>query len=117
MPLRRKVFFILFLTVLTYGVLDYCVQRLIILPSYIALEKDEAQKDIERCVAALNREIEHLDILNHDWAAWDDTYQYVQDKDDEYESSNLVDSSFTGNRLNLIYIFDKNGNKLWGRCC
>ena len=50
---------------------------------------------------ALNREIYHLDSFTNDWAAWDDTYRFMQDRDPIYIESNLVDQTFVGNRLNL----------------
>jgi sensor domain CHASE-containing protein len=97
-----------------YAALDYGIQRLIIFPSFVELEEKEAKKDLERCFEAIGREIYHLDTFNHDWAAWDDTYQFVQDENTEYATSNLVAETFVQNGLNLIYVCDENGKVVWG---
>ncbi|RMF86757.1 MAG: hypothetical protein D6736_14375 [Nitrospinota bacterium] len=114
MSLRVRILAILCLVVVLYAVLDYSIQRFVIFPSFTALEREEAQKDLERSVEALQREIYHLSLLCNDWAAWDDTYAFVQDRNPAYIESNLVLSSFTDNNLNLIYIVDTQGQVVWG---
>ena len=67
-----------------------------------------------------------MDVLQDDnspYKAWDpqtgayqnydDTYGYIEDKNPAYEASNLVDSTFSLNKLNLIILIDKSGKKVW----
>jgi sensor domain CHASE-containing protein len=112
--LRWKISLILLIVVTLYAALDYGIQRLIIFPSFSELENKEAKKDLERCFEAIRREIYHLDTFNHDWAAWDDTYQFVQDENTEYAASNLVAQTFVDNGINLIYVCNENGKVVWG---
>jgi PAS domain S-box-containing protein len=98
-----------------FGSAEYGVLRWIIFPSFLALEREEAGEDLERCVRALNREIYHLDSFTNDWATWDDTYRFMQDRDPIYIESNLVDQTFVDNRLNLIYIITPKGEIVWGQ--
>jgi sensor domain CHASE-containing protein len=114
MSLRWKTSLIVVIVITFYAALDYGIQRLIIFPSFVELEHKEAKKDLERCFEAISREIYHLDTFNHDWAAWDDTYQFVQDRNAEYATSNLVAETFVQNGLNLIYVCDENGKVVWG---
>jgi len=114
MSLRSKILLILLAVVTLYAALDYGIQRLVVFPSFIALEQHEAKKDLERGFEALRREFYHLDTFNHDWAAWDDTYQFVRDRNTEYISSNLVAQTFIDNKLNLIYVCDEAGKVVWG---
>ncbi len=114
MLLRSKILLILLVVVALYAALDYGIQRLVVFPSFIALEQHEAEKDLERCFEALRRESYHLDTFNHDWAAWDDTYQFVRDRNTDYISSNLVAQTFIDNKLNLIYVCDEAGRVVWG---
>ncbi|MGD8563471.1 MAG: CHASE4 domain-containing protein, partial [Desulfarculaceae bacterium] len=60
------------------------------------------------------REIRHLGILCNDWAAWDDTYEFAAQPNQEYRDSNLLPETFSDNRLNLIYIYDRQGRAIWG---
>ncbi|RLB82509.1 MAG: hypothetical protein DRH17_05700 [Deltaproteobacteria bacterium] len=114
MSLRSKILLILFVVVSLYAVLDYGIQRLVVFPSFITLERHEAKKDMERCVEALRREIHHLDTFANDWAAWDDTYRFVQDGNKDYIESNLAVETFTGNNLNIIYVCNVKGEVVWG---
>ena len=95
------------------GIAEYAIHHLIIYPSFLALERDEAQKDLERSVQALEREIDHLDSLVHDWSAWDDTYKFVKTPFEDYVWSHPILSSFLENSVNLIYICDTDGRVIW----
>jgi two-component system NtrC family sensor kinase len=114
MPLRTKISLILLAVFILYAGLDYGIQRLVVFPSFVSLEHQAAKRDLERCVEALRREIYHLDTFNHDWAAWDDTYAFVRDRNSEYIQSNLVAQTFVDNNLNLIYVCDGQGTVVWG---
>ena len=114
MSLRSKVLITLSLVIVMYTVLNYFVQRFVIFPSFVELERNEAKKDMQRCIEALRREIYHLGILTDDWAAWNDTYKFVQDPNTDYTESNLVVETFTDNNLNLIYICNTTGQVVWG---
>jgi len=115
MSLRTKILIILMAVVALYAGLDYSIQRFVIFPSFADLERDEAIKDMERCAGALLREIHHLDALTHDWSAWDDTYEYIRNRNNSYIASNMVISSFVDNHLNLIYLLNSDGRVLWGK--
>lgn len=95
-------------------VLDYGVQRYIVFPSFQSLERSEATKDIERCRTAVAREIEHLNSFTADWASWDDTYQFVEDRNDTFIKTNLLIDTFVDAKMNLICVFDNTGKVVWG---
>ncbi|MBC2717641.1 MAG: HAMP domain-containing protein [Desulfobacteraceae bacterium] len=115
MAIRTKIGVILLCAVISFSVVEYCVQQFIILPGFFSLERDEAVKDADRVSKAIKNEIRHLSTLCWDWSAWDDTYDFVQSRSKEYIKSNLVLSTFTGNNLNLIYICDADGHVVWGK--
>jgi PAS domain S-box-containing protein len=94
--------------------IGYLLQRFILLPSYIELEQHQAKEDVGRCLEAIKSELHHLELLADDWAAWNDTYRFIQDRNEEYIESNLVVETFTGNRLNLLYICKLDGKVVWG---
>jgi len=114
MPIRTKIVLISFLVVTLYVGLDFVLQRTIIRSSFEILERQQAQRDIERCLGALRREIHHLDQFCSDWAARDDTYAYVQEANGKYEASNLVPSTFIDNALNLLYLLNERRHVLSG---
>lgn len=115
MSLRAKIFLLLSVVALSYVSLEFGLQRLIIYRSFVALEKREAAKDMLRCVAAIEREVHHLDGLTNDWAAWDDTYAFVASLSPAYVEGNLPLPTFQNNRLSLVYYVDRKGGVVWGK--
>ncbi|BCS96381.1 hypothetical protein DSLASN_20130 [Desulfoluna limicola] len=115
MQLRSKVIGIILASFLLYGVVESCIHRFIIFPTFVSLEKEEAAKDSKRVSLAIQDKFRHLNTLCHDWAAWDDTYAYTISQSKQYEQSNLVPGSFFNNNLNLLHIYGEKGNKLWGK--
>jgi len=113
--LKTQVLLILALVFVLYATINLIIQRVIIFPNFVTLERDEAQKDVERVVQAIHNEIHHLNALTHDWAAWDDTYKFVQSPFEEYTKGNLNITAFTINSLNLIYIIGLDGKVVWGQ--
>jgi len=116
MSLRLKILLILSVVVVVYVGLYYGIQRLCVMPSFLEVEQNVAVKDVERCIGALQREIHHLDLLTHDWAAWDDTCQFVEDRNSNYVKANLTPETFENNNNNLIYIYNTQGELVWGKC-
>ncbi|HEX9896358.1 MAG TPA: CHASE4 domain-containing protein [Dehalococcoidales bacterium] len=57
--------------------------------------------------------LDSLDIMNHDWAAWDDTYIFAQDRNQDYLDSNTTDQTMINAGLNLIAIMDSSGQTIF----
>jgi two-component sensor histidine kinase/sensor domain CHASE-containing protein len=115
MSLRKHILLILFIVIALSIGFDYAIQRMIVFSSFVSLEQSEAKKDMDRCVQAIHREIHHLDLICHDWAAWDDTYEFVVDKNKNYIESNLNDESYKINNVNMIYVVNKDGKVVWDK--
>ncbi len=109
MTLRSKVVLILVSVFIIYGAVDFSIQRFVVFPGFKALENEHALKNSKRIVQAIEREMHHLNLLCFDWAAWDDTYDFVESFSKEYIDANLVTNTFMGNSLNLISIYNTKG--------
>jgi two-component system, NtrC family, sensor kinase len=114
MKLKIKLLSLLFAVFALYIVADYAIQKSVVYPSFLALEREEGVKDLERARGAIARESEHLGNLCHDWAGWDASYKYIGDRNEAYVSENLILTSFTETKLNLIYLIDVKGEVVWG---
>lgn len=114
MLLRGKVISLILFAFVVLGAIYYAVQQLLILPSFITLEREESNKDMGRAVLAIQREAEHLDSSAADWAFWDDTYLFALDGNAEFRKENLNKESLAGLKVNLLYLFDERGKPLWG---
>lgn len=73
MSLKLRIAIIVICVFVLYGILEFGVQRNIIFPSFLSLEREEAIKDSKRTILAIQGEIHHLNNLCKDWASWDDT--------------------------------------------
>ncbi len=115
MTLKSKISLILVSVFVLYGIVNFGIHRSIIFPSFLSLEHEEAEKNVNRSVRAIEREIHHLDLLCSDWAGWDDTYEFIESYSDTYVKSNLTITAFTENKVNSIHYVDRNGKVVWGR--
>ncbi|MGD9160029.1 MAG: CHASE4 domain-containing protein [Desulfobacteraceae bacterium] len=115
MSLKLKVAFIITGIFIILGFVDYSIRQFIIFPGFLSLEREEIENDAVRIEEAFNREIQSIDTLLHDWSAWDDTYEFIDDPNEEYIEANLPVSTFENNHLNLIYFISENGHIVWGK--
>lgn len=115
MSLRLKIGLIVALAISLLALSNYAIQRLAVYPSFVALERDAAQKDIKRCRDSIRGEISHLGATCNDWAAWDDTYAFMAEPNEKYKKSNLIPEAFIDAKLNLLYLVNLRGETTWGR--
>lgn len=115
MSLRDKVLLVLLGAILLYSGVEFAIHHWILFPGFLRMEEHQAEQDLQRVRFALESEIDHLDMVCWDWAAWDDTYDFVTSRDPEFVASNLVLSTFLDNRINLIYFYDRQGRLVWGQ--
>lgn len=115
MKLRPKIVSLILVVFLGYLGASFVIQRLVILPSFVTLEQERAVKNVQRCREALTRETEHLKIQCHDWASWDDTYDYAEDRNETYMRENLTLEAFENTELNLMYFISADGDLIWGK--
>ena len=56
---------------------------------------------------------DNLKILSSDWGEWDDTYEFVQNKNKNYIKSNLNPESIATLGINYLYITDLTGKTVY----
>ena len=91
------------------------IQKKIILPSFLELERNGALSDVQRTVETIKGDLKALDMVCFDWSSWTDTWTFVKDKDPEYIASNLVITTFRDGEIHLFIIVDALGKVIWGR--
>lgn len=113
--LRGHIFFYMILLVSIYSVANYFIVKLIVSPRHLSIERELAQQETERFSRALLREGEALETIAHDWSAWNDTYDFVQNSNVEYITSNLPDTTLTIGGFNLLAFYRLDGSLVWNR--
>ncbi len=80
----------------------YAAAHLIVMKSFAALERDNMRQHIVRVQAALSNKIDEIASFAGDYAAWNDTYLFIQDENAAYIESNMNDTTFENLQLNLF---------------
>lgn len=85
------------------------------LPDLQLIQSHSDQNEIERVVKAFEQQVREISRINYDYGVWDDTYEYIESRDEEYITSNFVADTFSSLSLNTILIYDATGELAWGQ--
>lgn len=113
MSLRNQIILLLTLLSVLFVAASYGVQALVVMPTFERLEQQQALRNAKRCIEAVNRDAENLSNFVNDWAAWDDTWNFVKDRNPSFQENNLTEDTFSVAHVNLICILDEQRNVVW----
>jgi diguanylate cyclase (GGDEF)-like protein/PAS domain S-box-containing protein len=83
--------------------------------NFTDLEKQDVNKNVHRVLSAISDDINRIDSSDRDWAFWDDTYEYIADKNSKYLINTLTDTPFVELKLNLFLLINSSGEIVYGR--
>jgi PAS domain S-box-containing protein len=92
----------------------YLGSSLLIRKGFTLLETRDARKDVDRVLLALSERGSILKWSAQDWAYWDDTYAFVQNRNENYLKDNLNPEAMSNLHLQLLAIMDPAGRVVWG---
>ena len=115
MNLRRKTVLAMTVMPIIMIVVTYFCAQFILMDNYAALEKQRAEVNVKRGLSALSNVLAELDSTVSDWAGWDDTYIFVQDINEDYIESNLVEGTFVNLGLNIMLFMNTEGEVVYGK--
>ena len=75
------------------------------------LEKTQNESNIKSFLASIDNEIKNLKNTTNDYATWDDTYEFIKNKNKQYIYENFREGSETLKNLSIdsmIYVNSKN---------
>ena len=78
------------------------------------LEDKYIIENVERTKKEIFKEIEVLDTIVMDWAVWDNSYQFMIDKNPEYIKANLSEDTLNNLKINIMLFIDNKGNLVHG---
>ena len=114
MSIQNKGIILSFIVFCLYGLTGYVIQRQVVLPSFVALDRATATDNTSRVIEALNREVELLIPSATDWGTWDDTYQFMEDRNETFLTSNLNSTALESLKVNFLGLYDTEGLQVWG---
>ncbi len=114
MSLRTKVSAILVVCMAGVVVAHFLVGQLVVQPKFEALERERAQQHMEVVKNAFSQRVAEMSRLTKDWAYWDDSYDFVRTCSPEYIASNCTPEAFAELEINLLHVYNEQGELVWG---
>ena len=114
MKLRNKVLITVSLAWLLFLGLTYIGSRLILVQSFLVLEKDRANRDLGRVDQALDQISYSLYTFTSDWTHWDDLYAYMQGKKPDFVPGNFNMTAYVNSHISLLTYWNKQGKLMVG---
>lgn len=113
MSVKNKVMSLVLAVFVVYGALSYSMQYFYVLPSFVALEQEELQKNMKRVMQAVEWETRRLTATATDWATWDDTYAFASGNKSDYVRANLYPQVLQQLQIGYMGLFTTQGDPLW----
>lgn len=107
MNLRTKTLITVIITFFSAIIFIGIINGYIIIKSHLQVERNSCIENTNRAISLINDRINFLRDKAADWAAWDDTYNFVEKPNSEYIRSNLNNFVFDELKMNLIYFLNK----------
>lgn len=115
MSLKSRIFWILAVVSLVLLIVT-CIGLFVVMGRSLGdLEQVAVDKDVHRIEAGFKQRYNALYAFTADWAAWDDSYEFVEDGNADYIDSNLISTTFVDTPLNLIAFYRPDGSSHWSR--
>jgi len=114
LTLRIKTLSIVGGTLIGVLIILYAAASAILLNGVVLEEERDVHRDLQRALDALTEDVTRLNMTTRDYAAWDDTYAFIQDADEAYIQSNLVAETFVNNQLNLMLFINSSEQLVYG---
>ncbi len=115
MTLRQQTFLMVGTALTGLLILLLMVSSNLLLKDFSELENQSVEKDITLLVNALTEEVYNLYVQAGDYSRWDDTYQYMQNRNEQYIQSNFPENTFSDLNLNLVILLDRKGQLVFGK--
>jgi diguanylate cyclase (GGDEF)-like protein/PAS domain S-box-containing protein len=115
MSLRKKVIFGITVSVLLLIAMLSFFLHWHLTEKFLEIEDQDIHANIERAMKVLEYEVAVLNEIVEDWAVWDDTYEYIVQKNLQYQKSNLPDQTYRQIEINYMLFLDANRNIVYER--
>ena len=109
LSLGHKALIIIVTAILGLLAASAAITRTIVTEQYRELEEAGIKRDLLNATNILANEASVLSSIVKDWASWDDTYAFLQDRNESYLEVNYVDETFINGRITLAVVISSGG--------
>ncbi|MEP1061663.1 MULTISPECIES: CHASE4 domain-containing protein [Cyanophyceae] len=92
----------------------YFASSAILLGSLRRAEEQSAYQSLQGVLNVLAKDQEAFTSRYSDWSAWDDTYTFIEDRNQAYIKSNLVPEQLKNLKVNLALFVNADGQVVYG---
>ncbi|MFN6496350.1 MAG: SpoIIE family protein phosphatase [Nostoc sp. DedQUE01] len=114
MKLQQKTLLIINATLLGLIGLFYTASSTIFMNSIQQAEEHEAQQTVKGVQSLLRQTQENFRDRYIDWSAWNDTYNFIENRNNNYLQANLVPETLKALQVNLIVYLNTSNQIVYG---
>ncbi|MBT4290483.1 MAG: hypothetical protein HOD92_24410, partial [Deltaproteobacteria bacterium] len=111
--LRKKILSWIVFAVIFLFIILIVLNRVVVLGSFQELEKRATKKNVEQVMGELLDELTRLSSFSYDYAAWDDTYEFIRDRNQLYIKNNLYSLTFDNLNINYFILINNLGRVIY----
>lgn len=89
------------------------IEGRIVFKSYRELEAHHARMNVQQVLRALAAYGDELDSSVADWATWDDSYEFVTNRNQRFIQANLTPEAFAALKIHALLMLDPAGGVVW----
>lgn len=115
MKLKVQSMIIICLSMILFFTFLMLVTRPLLMKNAVQLDQVGMEMDMEMFENYIETEKDHLNRLSLNWAVRDDTYEFINNANQNYIEQNLVDDTFENLEIAYMFFFDKNDQYLFGK--
>jgi sensor domain CHASE-containing protein len=105
MFIKSKVLLTLALALLMLVGTSHVVTQKVIMGEFLRQDRADAITDVDRAIAGIENAVDKIDGSCKDWATWDDTYVFMENRNAGYVESNLEDvTPFISLQVNVFLL-------------
>jgi signal transduction histidine kinase len=114
MAIRRRTLGVIGVTLLGLNVALYVISSALLLRHSARAEEQDTQQVIKGVLNVFDQNLYQFNQRFADWSAWDDTYEFIENRNQGYIQSNLIDTQLSNLRLNLMLYVHSSGRVVFG---
>lgn len=113
--LRRQISLIFFIVIMFSILVISLFTNNIIINRFDAIAEKSGRDNMRLVMNLLNIDIERLETSVKDYSVWDDTYNFIHYRNEDYIESNFVDETFVTNKWNVLLILGEDGSVVYSK--
>jgi sensor domain CHASE-containing protein len=81
----------------------------VLMAGFLRVENEDARRNVMRSTDAISADLDGLENALLTWTQWDDAYKYIEDRNKEFEASNIGSTAFTGMKIDFLVAVTNKG--------